>query len=79
MKSVVQILAAVFTLLLLMMTPVARSQGGATGAIAGTVVDTSGSSIAAADVQIISSSTQSVVRRLTTNTDGEFVAPATAL
>ena len=76
MKRAIRILeASLFSLILLLSAPAAFSQGGATGAIAGSVVDTSGSSIAAADVQIISSSTESTVRRLSTNTDGEFVAP----
>src|SRR6202166_4707662 len=52
-----------------------HAQGGATGAIGGTVVDTSGGAISGADVQIISRSTESVVRKLSTNADGEFVAP----
>src|SRR6202022_1904318 len=46
----------------------------ATGAIGGSVVDTSGASISGAEVQIISASTASVVRKLSTNADGEFVA-----
>ncbi len=52
----------------------AYGQGGATGAISGVVVDSSGGSIAAAEVQIIDSRTASVVRKLETNTDGIFVA-----
>ncbi|HXJ03962.1 MAG TPA: carboxypeptidase regulatory-like domain-containing protein [Candidatus Acidoferrum sp.] len=50
-----------------------HGQGGATGAISGVVVDTSGGSIAAADVQIVDSRTESMVRKLSTNTDGIFV------
>jgi hypothetical protein len=53
----------------------ANAQGGATGAIAGAVVDTSGGAISGAEVQIINRSTDSLVRKLTTNADGEFVAP----
>jgi len=53
----------------------AHAQGGATGAIGGAVVDSSGGAISGAEVQIISQSTDSLVRRLTTNGDGEFVAP----
>jgi hypothetical protein len=49
-------------------------QGGATGAISGVVVDTSGGSIGAADVQIIDARTESVVRKLPTNAEGIFVA-----
>jgi len=53
----------------------ANAQGGATGAIGGAVVDTSGGAISGADVQIINTATESVVRKLPTNADGEFVAP----
>jgi hypothetical protein len=49
-------------------------QGGATGAVSGTVVDVSGGEIAGADVQIINSSTDGLVRRLTTGPDGSFEA-----
>jgi hypothetical protein len=52
-----------------------HAQGGATGAIGGAVVDTSGGAISGAEVQIINHSTESVVRKLPTNADGEFVAP----
>jgi hypothetical protein len=48
-------------------------QGGATGAISGVVVDTTGGSIGAADVQIIDARTESIVRKLATSTDGLFV------
>lgn len=53
----------------------AYGQGGATGAISGTVVDTSGGSVAGADVQIINTSTEVVVRKLPTASDGSFVVP----
>jgi hypothetical protein len=49
-------------------------QGGATGAISGTVVDVNGGAVASAEVQIISSATDSVVRHLTTAVDGTFEA-----
>lgn len=52
----------------------AYGQGGATGAISGVVVDTSGGSIAGADVQIINARTASTVRKLSSNADGIFVA-----
>src|SRR5438477_2916983 len=48
-------------------------QGGATGAISGSVVDTSGGSVAGADVQIIDTRTEVVVRKLPTSSDGSFV------
>src|SRR6266481_6357167 len=49
-------------------------QGGATGAISGVVADTGGGSVAGADVQIIDTRTEAVARRLTTGSDGSFVA-----
>jgi len=52
----------------------AYGQGGATGAISGVVMDSSGGSVSAADVQIIDSRTDSSARKLETNTDGIFVA-----
>jgi hypothetical protein len=52
----------------------AWGQGGATGAISGSVEDINGGSVASADVQIINAGTDLLVRRLTTATDGSFVA-----
>jgi hypothetical protein len=52
----------------------AYGQGGATGAISGVVADTSGGSVAGADVQIIDTRTEAIARKLTTNADGSFVA-----
>jgi hypothetical protein len=52
----------------------AFGQGGATGAISGTVVDVNGGEVAGADVQIVNSSTGGLVRRLTTGADGSFEA-----
>jgi hypothetical protein len=52
----------------------AYGQGGATGAISGLAVDTSGGSIGGADVQIIEARTESIVRKLSTGTEGIFVA-----
>src|SRR5262245_57388697 len=51
-----------------------RAQGGATGAISGSVVDSSGSSVADAEVQIINSATEALVRKIPTTADGGFVA-----
>ena len=50
-------------------------QGGATGAISGVVVDTTGGSVAEAEVQIIDTRTDSLARKASTNADGAFVAP----
>src|SRR5215467_4594117 len=52
----------------------AYGQGGATGAISGEVVDSSGSSVADAEVQIIASATDTIVRKIPTASDGSFVA-----
>jgi hypothetical protein len=52
----------------------AYGQGGATGAISGAVADTSGGSVAGADVQIIDTRTEELARKLTTTADGSFVA-----
>jgi len=52
----------------------AFAQGGATGAISGTVVDLNGGTIAGADVQIINTATDGLTRRLTTGPDGSFEA-----
>src|SRR5580700_4081000 len=52
----------------------AYGQGGATGAISGIVVDTSGGSISGADVQVIDGRTESIVRKLPTGAEGIFVA-----
>jgi hypothetical protein len=51
-----------------------HAQGGATGAISGTVVDSSGSSVADAEVQVVNSATETVVRKIPTAADGSFVA-----
>jgi len=52
----------------------AFGQGGATGAISGTVVDVNGGAVAGADVQIINTATDELVRRLTSGADGTFEA-----
>src|SRR5258707_2131601 len=74
MREVYKIFGATLLLTALLLASRAYGQGGATGAIAGAVVDTSGASISGAEVQIISASTESIVRKLSTNADGEFVA-----
>jgi hypothetical protein len=52
----------------------AYGQGGATGAISGMVVDTSGGYVASAEVQIIDTRMGVLVRKLPTGSDGTFVA-----
>jgi hypothetical protein len=50
-------------------------QGGATGAISGLVLDTSGAAIEGAEVQIIDTRTEALARRGSTNSDGAFTIP----
>src|SRR5438552_7195529 len=70
-----KLLVGVFSILVFSLASgsAAFAQGGATGAISGQVVDTSGSSIADAEVQVINRSTEAV-RRFPTSADGNFVA-----
>src|SRR5579864_1504013 len=51
------------------------AQGGATGAITGTVQDPSGAFVAGADVRITNQDTQLVERTVKTGPDGSFTAP----
>ena len=74
MRGVYRLFGEVFLFAVLLVGARAYGQGGATGAIAGAVVDSSGASISGSDVQIINASTESVVRRLSTDADGDFVA-----
>jgi hypothetical protein len=57
-----------------LISPMAYGQGGATGAINGTVVDVNAGTIAGAEVQIISRATELLVRKLETDADGSFLA-----
>ena len=75
MRGIHRILAAVLVLVGLLMGTRACGQGGATGAISGVVVDTSGGSVADAEVQIIDTRTESLARKVSTNADGLFVVP----
>lgn len=60
--------------LLAVSTGLALAQGGATGAITGTVQDPTGGLIASAKVEIVSEATGQVVRDLTTDSSGSFTA-----
>jgi len=61
-------------LLLICVTKLVLAQGGATGAIVGTVQDKSGAVIAKAQVTIVNSGTGQFVRQLTTDSSGLFSA-----
>ena len=58
--------------LLMGLSPVVLAQGGATGAINGTVQDASGAVLAGARVDVVSEGTGQVVRQLTTDSSGVF-------
>ena len=57
------------------LTAVSFAQGGATGAITGTVQDPSGAVVANADVRITNQETNVVERTVKTEADGSFIAP----
>jgi hypothetical protein len=74
MRGISRLLAGVLLVVGMLAGTSAYGQGGATGAISGVVVDTSGGSIGSADVQVIDARTESVVRKLPTSSEGIFVA-----
>jgi len=66
------LLAAVFLACALAGRP-AYGQGGATGAINGLVLDTSGAAVDGAEVQVIDSRTEALARKVPTSVDGTFI------
>ncbi len=64
----------VFSLLLVVAAPRVLAQAGATGAISGTVLDSSGALIPGAEVRIVDNRTAQPLRTLTTDSSGKFVA-----
>src|SRR5467141_2781324 len=74
MRSFHEFLVAVLLLSGVLGETRAYGQGGATGAISGVVADTGGGSVAGADVQIIDTRTEALARKLTSASDGSFVA-----
>ena len=64
----------VFLMAAVLATGRAYGQGGATGAISGSVLDSNGGEVADAEVQIINTATNSITRKVSTGTDGSFVA-----
>src|SRR5947209_13440711 len=75
MRGIRKFLVAVLVLVGTLTSTGTYGQGGATGAISGVVVDTSGGSVADAEVQIIDTRTESLARKVSTNADGLFVVP----
>ncbi len=65
---------ALVVLLFSLFTGRAFGQGGATGAIGGVVVDSTGASVVDAEVQIIDSRTDQLARKVTSGSDGAFAA-----
>jgi hypothetical protein len=74
MQRISRLLAGVLALVFSLAWASAYGQGGATGAISGVVADTSGGSVAGAEVQIIDTRTEVAARKLPTNADGAFTA-----
>ena len=65
----------VLSLIAMVLTAPAFGQGGATGAITGTVVDPSGAVVANAEVRITNQDTNVLERTVTSGPDGTFTAP----
>src|SRR3984957_14010208 len=72
-RLVAKLISLSFVISLLMVQ--ALAQGGATGAISGTVQDPSGAVVAGADVRITNQDTNAVERAVKTDADGSFTAP----
>jgi hypothetical protein len=72
MRGIIRSVFILLVVALFFLSPVVYGQGGATGAISGTVLDVNGGTVADADVQIINSATQILVRRLNTGAEGSF-------
>ena len=73
MHRTAKVVLTLFALIISFIGVRAYGQGGATGAISGNVVDTSGGFVANAEVQIFNASTDTLVRKLPTGADGSFV------
>ena len=65
----------VLSLIAFVLTAPAFGQGGATGAITGTVEDPSGAVVANAEVRITNQDTNVLERTVTSGADGTFTAP----
>ena len=78
MRRTYRFIVGVVFLVLLLAGRGSFGQGGATGAISGVVDDSSGATIADAQVQIIDARTEQVARNVVSGTDGTFVGDAAA-
>ncbi|MGB7847526.1 MAG: TonB-dependent receptor [Candidatus Acidiferrum sp.] len=74
MRGTIRAVFALFLVSGLMFSSLGYGQGGATGAISGTVVDVNGGTVGDADVQIVNTATNLLARRLNTGADGSFLA-----
>jgi hypothetical protein len=75
MRSVLGLgLVVILSIAVFLFASLAFAQGGATGAITGTVQDPTASVLAGAGVKIISDATGAAVRQLTTDSSGAFTA-----
>jgi hypothetical protein len=74
MRSILRLLAGMLALVFSVAGISTYGQGGATGAISGLVVDTSGGSVASAELQIVDTRTEIAARKLPTGADGAFTA-----
>ncbi|HXY01019.1 MAG TPA: TonB-dependent receptor [Candidatus Limnocylindrales bacterium] len=73
MRGIIRVALLVSLVAGLLFSSRIHGQGGATGAMSGTVVDLNGGTVADADVQIINAATGLLVRKLSTAMDGSFV------
>jgi len=74
MSGLIRFVFLLSLIIAVVLPPSAYGQGGATGAISGTVLDVNGGAVPDADVQIINMATEQLVRRMTTGPDGAFLA-----
>ncbi len=74
MKGIFGLVFLLFLVAAGLFAPGAYGQGGATGAISGTVVDVNGGTVADAEVQIFNTATGLLVRRVNSAADGSLLA-----
>src|SRR5690242_13099457 len=74
MRRILKVVLGVLFWASMAAAPATYGQGGATGAINGVVVDSSGGWVADASVQIFSTATDALIRKVSTGSEGTFVA-----